>query len=59
MTNADKIRNMSEEELAKLMNSSMDYFNCDMCEFRVDHGWCEGESCLKYILKWLKEEANE
>lgn len=53
-TNADKIRSMTDEELAQLMDNSLNYFNCDMCEFYVPH--CNGEHCQEYILKWLKSE---
>lgn len=59
MTNADKIRAMTDEELAELMNSSLDYFNCNDCEYRehVRNGYCNENGCTKYILKWLKDEA--
>lgn len=63
MTNADVIRNMSDEQLAELMDNSLDYFNCEMCEFRTpnnnDETGCSGKNCKQYILKWLKEEVKD
>lgn len=50
-TNADRIRAMSDEELAEKLAT---YIECDMCP-----GWpvtCE-EKCTKYWLDWLKQEA--
>lgn len=60
-TNADKIRSMSDEELADLINNANDYFNCDICKYKTPT-WgktgCSGEGCKFYILDWLKEKAN-
>lgn len=57
-TNADRIRSMTDEELAELMNNSLDYFNCDMCKFRErKEGFCTGNHCKDYILKWLTTEV--
>lgn len=58
MTNADRIRNMSDEEMAKRIASSPN-FNCadycdsfsDGCAYR-----CTGAS-KKIVLKWLQSEA--
>ena len=57
MTNADIIRAMSDEELAKLMDDSVDYFNCDMCDYRDSNGYCDGIHCKDNILKWLQSEV--
>lgn len=49
-TNANRIRAMSDEELAEKLAT---YIECDMCP-----GWpvtCE-EKCTKYWLDWLKQE---
>lgn len=56
ITNGDRIRSMTDEELAKLMDEATDYFNCDECEFR--HSDDCGTSLLfqRHILKWLKSE---
>lgn len=48
-TNADRIRAMSDEELAELLKM---YVNCT-CEFCVG---C-GSSCSEHNLKWLQSEA--
>lgn len=56
-TNADKIRSMTDEELAKLMDEATDYFNCDECEFRHLDDCGMSHLCQKHILKWLKSEV--
>lgn len=61
MTNADKIRNMSNEELALLIDDSIKYFNCDECN-KKDGGDsdCRNEgACLPYIKEWLMKEAKD
>ena len=56
-TNADRIRAMSDEELAELMRSMMD---CDSCEnmfsFKCDGSY---EHCSSVCLKWLQQPAEE
>lgn len=50
MTNADRIRQMSDEELARWCN---DYnFNCPPVE-------CEENGCEKCWLDWLRQEVND
>ena len=59
-TNADKIRNMSDEELAELITGSLN-FDCadycdsfsDGCAFRCNRKVRE----LAVTLKWLQSEA--
>ena len=51
-TNADRIRNMSDEELAEFM--SCPYMK-DMYDERV-HGWHDYD-CSKCKLEWLQSEA--
>lgn len=51
-TNADRIRNMSDEELAEFM--SCPYMK-DMCDECV-HGWHDYD-CSKCKLEWLQSEA--
>ena len=55
-TNADKIRNMTDEELAELMYDSFSIFNCSDCEMGY-YGTCLAD-CRKYILNWLRKEVN-
>ena len=57
-TNADRIRAMSDEELAKLLAKSCVPDDRTKC---ID--WLEGEtieeSCTRCCLDWLKKEATE
>lgn len=48
MTNADRIRNMNDEELKKFICSM---FKCEYCQFEL-WGRCE-------LLKWLQQPAEE
>ena len=52
ITNADRIRSMSDEELA-------DFITDDMCGLICgDPLACEGQ-CKQKMLDWLKEEAKD
>lgn len=55
MTNGDKIRNMSNDELALLINESRDFFSCQECSHEQDNH-CK-DDCLPYIKKWLESKA--
>lgn len=62
MTNADRIRAMSDEELAKILNAFTEYFqecnrsiadvNCEDCELNELCSLGEGKA-----LKWLQQPA--
>ena len=61
MTNAEKIRNMSDEELAEefltdqLLN---DQLPCGHCYYIRNNAYgCKYDSCKNGILKWLQSEA--
>lgn len=56
ITNADRIRSMTDEELAEWMANKAE---CQYCSVRSE--WCtESEaSCRTNWLDWLKEEAKE
>ncbi len=56
MTNGDKIRNMSNNELAFLINESRDFFSCKECNHEQDKH-CQ-DDCLPYIKKWLESESD-
>ena len=58
LTNADKIRNMSDEELAELITGSLD-FNCvDYCDdFSNGCAFNCGRKDITLALKWLQSEA--
>lgn len=51
-TNADRVRAMTDEELAQLLRD----YECNRCD------WCglcdEEDKCEKEILDWLKQEAD-
>ena len=60
MTNADKIRAMTDEELADYIHGVSEATKpCVRCSEECD--FCEhwGEECKKRILKWLHEEVEE
>lgn len=53
-TNADRIRAMTDEELADLLS-------CSMCSLCVLHYYCKenrnNRNCDDVILEWLKQEV--
>lgn len=51
-TNADKIREMSDEELAEWLDTIT---ACRHCAYEV--AGCGGKNCVKGILKYLQSEA--
>lgn len=55
-TNADKIRTMTDEELARFIQQCTD---CSWCKIRKE-GCCVSDlTCRKRWLEWLKQEAGE
>lgn len=63
MTNGDRIRQMTDEELAKFIDI---YDIEDICRTRCaktgeerNRCMCYGEECKSHILKWLKQEVSE
>ena len=57
MTNGDRIRNMTDDELAKFMCLVKDKL-CFGCSFsHMDE--CEGISCEEARKQWLKKEAED
>lgn len=56
MKNADKIRAMTDEELAYILENC----DCCVCEFSDDDGHCtKNGKCHKAWLEWLKEEVKD
>ena len=52
-TNADRIRAMTDEELAVVLQE----YACNVCDYA---GFCEEEEqCKAQALEWLKQEAND
>ena len=60
MTNADRIRKMTDEELLDKLD---DLTACECCFYRKFHNKCYPDSlfdsCREGIMRWLKEECNE
>jgi hypothetical protein len=52
-TNADRIRNMSDEELAELINTKN---TCEQCAYESE-STCMKETCANGVLQWLQSEA--
>ena len=64
MTNADKIRAMSDEELASEMTQRSISTICDVvcqgdCKAIATLNKTSGEVCKEIIIKWLKKPAEE
>lgn len=58
MTNADRIRSMSDEELAVFL--SMDLIEpCDYCQLAVFEGACTETLCDDAMMKWLQRPVKE
>ena len=56
-TNADRIRAMSDEELAEFMECNV---GCDDCRFfTICRSAPQDRVCSEYWLDWLKEEVEE
>lgn len=55
MTNADRIRQMTDEKLAVWFAPHM---KCSMCDRDEERG-CDRNDCIQSALAWLKKEADE
>ena len=56
MSNADRIRAMSDEELAEFMAIPC---QCEVRPKRDGFRECGNDLCLQYLLKWLQQPAEE
>lgn len=54
-TNADRIRQMTDEELAEFIEGAI----CPPKCYSRSIGECEKEECVPCWLKWLREEVKE
>ena len=54
MTNGDRIRQMSNEELAFYLKSKLGTLGCNICVYDEDECLCE---CVKGIKAYLESEA--
>ena len=52
MTNADRIRRMSDEGLAKFIATPC---QCEVAPERDGFRECGNDLCLQYLLKWLQQ----
>lgn len=57
-SNADRIRQMTDEELAEFLDKDASY-TCLICARRDAKDSCGDYECKNVVLKWLKQEANE
>ena len=55
MTNAERIRNMTDEELAKMIEQDS---ICDMCSAYCD-AYQTPEDCVRNVIAWLKQEVSD
>ena len=55
MTNYEKIKNMSIEEMAEFLDENM---VCEFCE-RKEENICTGWNCREYIIRGLESEAED
>lgn len=56
ITNADRIRAMSDEELAKFIANPC---QCAVEPERDGYRECGNDSCLKHLLEWLRQPVEE
>lgn len=64
MTNYEKIKNMSVEELARSIADWLPCDVCDFCKFNQATFFCDVTQCRQFkesdiVEKWLKEKAGE
>lgn len=56
MTNGDKIRAMTDEELEKWLDGIA---GCFVCTYMGCKEFCSSSICVKNKLKWLKQECKD
>jgi hypothetical protein len=54
MTNADRIRSMTDEGLAKWLDSLRYGFGCELCANVAEK--CD-ENCVEHFVEWLQQPA--
>jgi len=57
MTNADRIRAMTDEELACLIADSLVFFSCDECDKEQDARGMFCTDCKDWTLRFLKKDV--
>lgn len=56
MTNGDRIRQMTDEELADNLLLSHNMFTCRVCPYIT---CCKGKTCTDGANEWLRQEAKD
>lgn len=59
MTNFEKIKAMTIEDMAKFLNASAGIDFCKMCENHCEYDIGKFTSCEYAIRNWLESEAEE
>lgn len=59
MTNADKIRAMTDEEIASMLQDYSSICGFKKCPAYMDSCAVSGSTCTAAWLDWLKQEADE
>lgn len=55
-TNGDRIREMTNEELAEVFEDKVSFFDCEVCSSKyAETDCCEESDCKPFARKWLKE----
>jgi hypothetical protein len=57
-SNADRIRQMTDEELAEWLLGEANY-SCNICIRQNEKSSCYDYSCEECVAKWLKQEVSE
>lgn len=55
ITNGDRVRMMTDEELAEIISS---LGNCDTCYLYLNRGCNISTSCKDAVLEWLRKDAD-
>ena len=56
MTNYEKIKSMSVDEMTAFIITKLAFFPCELCE-REHNASCTHEDCFNIHKKWLESEA--
>lgn len=59
MTNFEKIKSMSIEEIVEKLNESFDCAHCSIQEFCDEHNSEPNSSCTNIWKKWLESKAKD
>ena len=56
MTNGERIRQMTDEQLAEWLDNEASY-TCNICIRRNEKSSCSDYICEECVTKWLKQES--